>query len=259
MRTLRVAVAAAMTAAAGVAAGSALGVLGSGPAQAAPRAGQVALSDVMSGARPRLTCAIPAIKVGSAASLRAFHEAMAGCADRFWAERFAAAGLAYRSPTVTITTGADSVCGRISGAGAHYCPEERAVVVRITRQDLRDPFRMNLAHSIAHEWGHHVQQLTGVLGAQEALYLPASDQARTILSHRLEMQAECYAGVFYSAALKSIKPGIAWDEWVEAVRQAEESEVHGKPRNLAFWQDRGYHGGATGFCNTWTATRAKVG
>ncbi|QYC43598.1 Putative neutral zinc metallopeptidase [Nonomuraea coxensis DSM 45129] len=230
-----------------------------GPATAAPRAGQVTLSGVMGGDLPRLRCAVPAITVGSAASLRAFHKAMAACADRFWAERFAAAGLPYSSPEVTITSGADSVCGRLSGAGAHYCPEQRAIVIRITRHDLRDPFRMNVAHSVAHEWGHHVQQLTGVLRAQEALYLPASEQARRVLSHRLEMQAECYAGVFYSSALKSIGPGIAWDDWLDAVRQAEESEVHGKPRNLAFWQDRGYRGGATGFCNTWTAARAKVG
>ncbi|MEV4284124.1 neutral zinc metallopeptidase [Nonomuraea bangladeshensis] len=229
------------------------------PASAAPRTGQESLSHVMGGDLPRMRCTVPAIKAGSAGSLRTFHRAMATCADRFWAERFAAAGLPYSSPEVTITSGADSVCGRVSGAGAHYCPEQRAIVIRITRHDLRDPFRMNVAHSVAHEWGHHVQQLTGVLKAHEALYLPASERARTVLSHRLEMQAECYAGVFYSAALKSIGPGIPWDDWLDAVRQAEESEVHGKPRNLAFWQDRGYKGGATGFCNTWTAARAKVG
>ncbi|MED7922796.1 neutral zinc metallopeptidase [Nonomuraea sp. LP-02] len=251
MRTVLVPVAVAVSMAASVVA--------SEPALAAPRTGQGSLSHVMGGDLPRLSCAVPAIKVGSAGSLRAFHRAMATCADRFWAERFAAAGLPYSSPEVTITSGADSICGRLTGAGAHYCPEQRAIVVRITRHDLRDPFRMNVAHSVAHEWGHHVQQLTGVLKAHEALYLPASERARTVLSHRLEMQAECYAGVFYSAALKSIGPGIAWDDWLDAVRQAEESEVHGKPRNLAFWQDRGYRGGATGFCNTWTAARAKVG
>jgi predicted metalloprotease len=225
---------------------------------AAPRAAQVGLSDVMDGDANRLTCAIPEIKVGAAASLRSFHRAMAKCADRFWSGRFAAAGLPYSPPETTVTTGKDSVCGEITSSGAHYCPEQRTIVIRITKQDLRDPFKMNLAHSTAHEWGHHVQQLTGVLAAQSALYWPASDKARALLSHRLEMQAECFAGVFYSAALESIDPGIEWEEWIEAVRQAEESEIHGKPGNLAFWQDRGYRGGATGFCNTWTAKKTKV-
>ncbi|WP_327590497.1 neutral zinc metallopeptidase [Nonomuraea sp. NBC_00507] len=235
------------------------GLLLSGPARAAaPGTPQAGLSDVMGGDQLRLTCAIPAIRAGVVASLKSFHRAMARCADRFWADRFAAAGLAYSAPEVTVTTGADSVCGKITSSGAHYCPHQRTIVIRITRQDLRDPFRMNMAHSVAHEWGHHVQQLTGVLDAQSALYWPASGSARTLLSHRLEMQAECFAGVFYGATLESIKPGIEWEEWIDAVRRAEESEIHGKPKNLAFWQDRGYRGGATGFCNTWTATKAKV-
>jgi uncharacterized protein len=234
------------------------GLLLSGPAWAAPGTAQAGLSDVMGGDQPGVTCTIPAIRVGTAASVKSFHRAMARCADRFWAGRFAAAGLKYRSPELTVTTGTNSVCGQITSSGAHYCPEQRTIVIRITKNDLRDPFRMNIAHSVAHEWGHHIQQLTGVLDAQSALYWPASDKARTLLSHRLEMQAECFAGVFYSAALESIDPGIEWEEWIEAVRQAEESEIHGNPKNLAFWQDRGYRGGATGFCNTWTATKTKV-
>ncbi|GAA3537911.1 hypothetical protein GCM10022419_017350 [Nonomuraea rosea] len=228
------------------------------PAHAAMRAAQSGLSGAMSGDVLPESCEIPRIRLGSVASLKSFHRAMAACADRFWAARFAAAGLAYSSPEVTVTTGTDSVCGKINGNGAHYCPEQHTIVIRVMRHDLRDPFRMNIAHSVAHEWGHHVQQLIGVLDAQSALFWPASDRARTLLSHRLEMQAECFAGVFYSATLESIGPGIAWKEWIDAVRGADESEIHGKPRNLAYWQDRGYRGGATGFCNTWTAGKSKV-
>ncbi|MCF6472979.1 hypothetical protein FAF44_31985 [Nonomuraea sp. MG754425] len=234
------------------------GLLVPAPAAAAGRVGQAGLMSVMGGEVVPQECAIPAIRVGSVASLRAFHRAMAGCADRFWAGRFAGAGLAYSPPEVTITTGTGSVCGAITSSGAQYCPDQRTIAIRIMKNDLRDPFRMNIAHSVAHEWGHHVQQLIGVLNAQAALYGPASAAARRLLSHRLEMQAECFAGVFYSATLKSIRPGISWKDWISAVRMADESDVHGKPRNLAHWQDRGFHGGATGFCDTWTASRSKV-
>ncbi|SEG35819.1 hypothetical protein SAMN05444920_102699 [Nonomuraea solani] len=228
------------------------------PAGAAAQAARGGLSGEMSGEVTPQTCAIPEIRLGSVASLKSFHRAMAECADRFWAARFAAAGLAYSPPEVTITTGGDSVCGAITSSGAQYCPEQRTIVIRIMKHDLRDPFRMNIAHSVAHEWGHHVQQLIGILDAQSALYAPASDGARKLLSHRLEMQAECFAGVFYSATLESIKPDIEWRDWIDAVRMADESEIHGKPRNLAFWQDRGFRGGATGFCNTWTARKNKI-
>lgn len=234
------------------------GLLPPAPARAAARIGQGGLLGSAGGEVVAQKCAVPGIRPGSTASLRAFHRAMAACADRFWAGRFAAAGLAYDSPEVTITTGGDSVCGAITSSGAQYCPEQRTIVVRITKGDLRDPFRMNLAHSVAHEWGHHVQQLIGVLNAQAALYAPASKSARRLLSHRLEMQAECFAGVFYSATLKSIGPDIGWKDWLAAVRSANESDIHGKPRNLASWQDRGYRGGTAGFCNTWTAGEHKV-
>ncbi|SDH39532.1 hypothetical protein SAMN05421869_102179 [Nonomuraea jiangxiensis] len=234
------------------------GVFVPGPAAAAMRTPRAGLAAEMTGESAPWTCEIPPIRAGSVASLRAFHRAMAACADGFWAARFAAAGQPYSPPGVTITTGGDSVCGEITGTGAQYCPVQRTIAIRILKQDLRDPFRMNIAHSVAHEWGHHVQQLIGVLDAQNALYWPASESARSLLSHRLEMQAECLAGVFYSAALESIDPGISWEEWIEAVRGADESEIHGKPRNLASWQDRGYHGGAVGFCNTWTARESKI-
>ncbi|RSM97598.1 hypothetical protein DMB42_45990 [Nonomuraea sp. WAC 01424] len=228
------------------------------PAAAAGRPARGGLSAAPAVGRQRLACAVPAIRIGSLASLKSFHRAMAACADRFWADRFAAAGLTYTPPRVTVTTGADSVCGRITVNGAQYCPAQRTIVIRIMRHDLRDPFRMNIAHSVAHEWGHHVQQLTGVLDAQNALYLPASAGARTTLSHRLEMQAECFAGVFYSATLTSIKPDVTWREWLDAVRRADYSKIHGRPRNLAYWQNRGYRGGSTASCGTWTATKDRV-
>ncbi|MFC5829065.1 neutral zinc metallopeptidase [Nonomuraea insulae] len=236
----------------------AAGLLAPSPAGAATRIGQAGLLGATAGDVVAQTCEVPSIQAGSLASLKSFHKAMAGCADRFWAARFAAAGLAYSPPEITITTGSDSVCGSITSSGAQYCPDEHTIVIRIMKRDVRDPFRMNMAHSVAHEWGHHVQQLIGVLDAQSALYEPASEKARTLLSHRLEMQAECFAGVFYSATLKSIEPGIGWDEWLEAVRLADESDIHGKPVNLAFWQNRGYRGGATGFCDTWAAAKSKI-
>jgi uncharacterized protein len=229
------------------------------PAAAAGRpAAQGGLSAAHAGDHKRQSCAVPAIKTGSAASLKSFHRAMAACADRFWAARFAAAGLNYSPPEVSITTGSDSVCGKISSNGAQYCPSQHTIAIRILKQDLRDPFRMNIAHSIAHEWGHHVQQLIGVLDAQSALYWPASGSARTLLSHRLEMQAECFAGVFYSATLTSIKPDLPWQEWIYAVSRAEYSEIHGRPRNLAYWQNRGYLRGSASACDTWSARKDRV-
>ncbi|WP_433517331.1 neutral zinc metallopeptidase [Nonomuraea sp. CA-143628] len=248
--------------------GMVVGLALSGTANAettAPQVAQMAPPAVLaknkiyrSGTPSPQSCAIPAIRKGSAASLKTFHRAMARCANTFWATRFKAAGLRYSPPKIAITTGSGSVCGKITSNGAQYCPAQRTIAIRIMKRDLQDPFRMNIAHSVAHEWGHHVQQLSGMLDEQNRLYWRAGGSARTILSHRLEMQAECFAGVFYSSTLDSIDPGITWDEWTDAVSRAGESKVHGKPANLAYWQDRGYSGGSARYCNTWTAPRSRV-
>lgn len=211
-----------------------------------------------SGAPSPLSCAVPGIRAGSTTSLKTFHRAMAKCANRFWAARFRAAGLRYAAPRLTITTGRTSVCGRITANGAQYCPAQRTIVIRVMKRDLRDPFRMNIAHSVAHEWGHHVQELTGILDAQNTLSWRAGTKARTTLSHRLEMQAECFAGTFYRATLDSVNPGITWEQWLRAIRQATESKAHGKSGNLAYWQNRGYRGASARFCNTWTAPNVRV-
>ncbi|MFI6322192.1 neutral zinc metallopeptidase [Nonomuraea sp. NPDC050556] len=211
-----------------------------------------------SGTTSPQSCNIPEIRAGSTASLKYFHKAMANCANRFWATRFKSAGLRYTPPKIFITTGSNSVCGKITTNGAQYCPTQRTVAIRIMKRDLNDPFKMNIAHSVAHEWGHHVQQLAGILDAQNVLYWRARGTARDIVSHRLEMQAECFAGVFYSSTLESINPGIDWDTWLDAVSRAGESKVHGKPRNLAYWQNRGYSGASASYCNTFAAPLTRV-
>lgn len=211
-----------------------------------------------SGTAAAMRCPLPGIKPGSAVSVKRFQQALARCADRFWAARFKAAGLRYSPPKLHITTGKRSVCGTITTNGAQYCPQQRTVAIRIMKRDLRDQIKMNLAHSVAHEWGHHVQELSGILDAQNTLYWRSGKTRRAALSRKLEMQAECFAGVFYRAAFDSLDSDITWAQWINGVKQSRESKVHGKPRNLAYWQDRGYDAGSAAACNTWTAPAARV-
>ncbi|MDA0635081.1 neutral zinc metallopeptidase [Nonomuraea sp. MCN248] len=236
-----------------------------GTAEAASTSAATALPAVLtknkiyrSGTAAPMSCPAPEIRSGSAASVKRFQQALARCANRFWATRFKAAGLRYTPPRLQITTGSRSVCGKINANGAQYCPEQRTVVIRITKRDLRDQIMMNLAHSVAHEWGHHVQELTGILDAQNTLYWRSGRTQRAALSRRLEMQAECLSGVFYRSALDSLPSEITWSQWIDAVGQSRESKIHGKPRNLAYWQDRGYDAGSARACNTWTAPNSRV-
>jgi predicted metalloprotease len=132
---------------------------------------------------------------------------MAGAADSldtYWTAEAASVGAAaYETPGFSLFSAATSTgCGEASSAtGPFYCPPDRRLFVDTTFfDDLRSRFGASggpLAqmYVVGHEWGHHIQQLTGAFDrADRSGTGPASD------SVRLEVQADCYAGAWIGAA-----------------------------------------------------------
>ncbi len=131
---------------------------------------------------------------------------MEGGADsmsRFWSETASANGIEYVDPTVQlfdrqVQTGCG---GATSAVGPFYCPPDQRIYIDTTFfQQMRDQFGAeggNLAelYVLAHEWGHHIQQVTGQLGrVQQGDTGPQSSAVRS------ELQADCYAGAWIGGA-----------------------------------------------------------
>jgi uncharacterized protein len=118
--------------------------------------------------------------------------------DAYWAGAFASSGRTYRKPRITFFNGGvNSACGSASSeAGPFYCPADRESYVDLRFfQELEQRFGAKggpfaRAYVIAHEYGHHVQNLLGT-----SRRVQAGDSGPTSGSVRLELQAECYAGV----------------------------------------------------------------
>ncbi len=180
--------------------------------------------------------------------------------NRFWAARFKAAGLKYTKPKIQLTTSGNSVCGKIYYTGAHYCQDQRTFAINITKRELRNPYRLAFVRTVAHEMGHHAQKLSGMLDTYNRMVWRAGQNTPTYyaLSRRLEMQADCFAGVFFSASFDSLNGELGWDEWVGAIASAKSDKLHGSSANLARWHDRGYRNGSLAACNTWTASSSSV-
>jgi len=118
-------------------------------------------------------------------------------------EQFAASGRAYEEPTLTIYSGSvQSGCGFASaGSGPFYCPLDRKIYLDLGFYDvMRDRFGapgdFAMAYVIAHEVGHHVQNLLGILEKVHALRPRMSQEQFNALSVKLELQADYLAGVF---------------------------------------------------------------
>ncbi|AXX28183.1 neutral zinc metallopeptidase [Actinosynnema pretiosum subsp. pretiosum] len=219
----------------------------------------------------QVTCELPAFGTGDE-QLAAFYRAGVVCLDRAWEPVLAEAGLPFATPE--LNTGPeleDGPCGAAPSADeavAYYCGSNRTVYMPTAR--LRAPgggedrASSHLA-TLAHEYGHHVQALAGMLRAGNRRIAEAgeTDPAGLEMSRRLELQANCFAGMFLASAsgrgsVDRVMAEEAVADFRYAVVESPERNGHGSPANQDTWARAGF-GGGTSACNTFTADAGAVG
>lgn len=135
--------------------------------------------------------------------LRQFVGVVVKDTETYWTNYFAKQGQTYTAPKVVLFSGqTDSACGTAeTSSGPFYCPNDQKVYIDLAfYQQLRDQFGapgdFAQAYVIAHEVGHHVQDLVGTLPKfNQARQSMSQDQANAY-SVRIELQADCYAGAW---------------------------------------------------------------
>ena len=127
-----------------------------------------------------------------------------------WTEIFAAQGRRYQAPTLVMFTGATrSACGMGQSAmGPFYCPADQKAYIDLSFYDqmrtrFRAPGDFAQAYVVAHEIGHHVQNLLGISGQVHKMKQQLGEAEANALSVRLELQADCLAGVWAIRADKA--------------------------------------------------------
>ncbi len=183
----------------------------------------------------------------------------------------------YRDPKLVLFTGTTSTaCGAGKAAmGPFYCPLDEKVYIDLAfYQELKDRFHapgeFAEAYVIAHEVGHHVQKLLGISDKVRAAEERAGNQAQiNALSVRLELQADCFAGVWgkrADSAQHIIEPGdidqalnaataIGDDRLQQDARGTirPETFTHGTSEQRVRWFKRGMETGDPNQCNTFNA------
>jgi len=196
-----------------------------------------------------------------------------------WRAQFRAAGREYRDPKLVLFRGATpTACGYGQAAmGPFYCPGDEKVYIDLDfyetmRTRLGVPGDFAQAYVIAHEVGHHVQQLMGISGEAERARARAGSQAQAnAISVRIELQADCFAGVWAhhaNAARQVLEQGDI-EEAMNAAAQigddalqrksqgavVPESFTHGSSEQRVAWFRRGLQSGSLGQCDTFSARR----
>ena len=192
-----------------------------------------------------------------------------------WKKIFAAQGRTYREPTLVLFSGqTSSACGFASGAsGPFYCPNDEKVYIDLAfYRELRDRFQapgdFAEAYVIAHEVGHHVQKLLGTLPKIDQARQSSNESGANRLSVRLELQADCYAGIWARSAEKERILDVGdIDEALRAAaavgddnlqRQGQgyvvpETFTHGTSEQRSRWFKNGYNQGKLDACDTFNA------
>jgi len=140
--------------------------------------------------------------------LAAFVKTVLADTEAVWSGVFTRAGLRYPPPTLVLYRGATSSgCGRAdSRMGPYYCPVDQKVYVDLgffedLRREQGAEGDFAQAYVLAHEIGHHIQHVAGTLGeVQKAQQRLRGDARKNQLQVRIELQADCYAGVWANHA-----------------------------------------------------------
>lgn len=198
-----------------------------------------------------------------------------------WGDIFKQAGAQYPQPKLTLFRGqTQTACGAGQAAmGPFYCPADKKVYIDLgfydtMRTRLGAPGDFAQAYVIAHEVGHHVQNLMGTTGKLDQMRgrIPAKEQ--NALSVRLELQADCYAGVWAHHTEKKYRAqGKQWlekgdveealnaaqaigDDALQKKSQGQivpDSFTHGTSQQRMRWFANGFQTGSVKACDTFSA------
>jgi predicted metalloprotease len=216
---------------------------------------------------------MPTARSGADGDLADFVSVVLAETEDVWGNIFSQSGRRYEEPVLVLfSNGVQSGCGSArSSMGPFYCPADRKLYIDLSfYRDLRNklgaPGDFAQAYVIAHEVGHHVQNLLGVSRDVQAAQRRASQSEANALSVRLELQADCFAGIWahFMAQQKGVLEEGDIEEALNAASavgddrlQAQstgmvtpDSFTHGSSKQRVEWFRRGLDAGSPNSCDT---------
>ncbi|HSD54825.1 MAG TPA: neutral zinc metallopeptidase [Burkholderiales bacterium] len=205
-----------------------------------------------------------------------FIAAVLGSTEDTWTEIFARGRKKYQKPVLVLFSGAvQSACGFAQAAvGPFYCPADSKLYIDLAfYRDLQDKFRapgdFAQAYVLAHEVGHHVQNLLGIAEQVRRAQQRAGERQANTLQVRMELQADCFAGIWAASANRNkriLEPGdveeglraaaAVGDDRIQMASRgyvSPESFTHGSSEQRMRWFRRGLETGDLKACDTFAA------
>ncbi|MBR4876232.1 MAG: neutral zinc metallopeptidase [Rhodocyclaceae bacterium] len=231
-------------------------------------------SGLQGGGAPAQAVDVPSQRPDASDEMATFVAKVLGSTERVWSEVFTESGSRYAPPKLVLFSDqTPTACGAGDAAmGPFYCPGDQKVYIdleffRELHNRFHAPGDFAQAYVIAHEIGHHVQNLLGISTEVQRARQNARNQAQSnLLSVRLELQADCFAGVWAHRADESrnileegdLEEAIAaaaavGDDTLQKQatgRVVPDAFTHGSAQQRVYWFKQGMKTGDLNQCNT---------
>ena len=211
-------------------------------------------------------CSEPQYEPTSLADVRSYYKQYVACLNKAWAPAIRKAGFTFTPPKLVVVLGQSpsSPCDFDDGQD-YYCGDTIYMDASTSIADYSedpDGTMAWMALEIGHEYGHHVQALTGMFAAlyDREVTLNGVD-AHLEDSRRLELQASCFSGVYVGADRNDFLMTPEWlNTWNPVIRDVEDPKHdHGNAENHGYWTTAGFDSADPGACDTYTVASSLVG
>jgi uncharacterized protein len=228
------------------------------------------------GVQRSVDCREPRLKPSNAQNVTTYWTLVKQCLDKAWPRHVTTAGYQFRAPRTIYWAGTyvDSPCLGGTPSVPFYCSSNETLYMKVDNfvksyNEYPDPqnraySRMWYSRSVAHEYGHHLQHLTGILEASHTLRYEARDRdAELELSRRTELQANCFAGVFLGANKRTYPiAGLELRIWNEYVVKSGDrpgrARTHGSRESNQRFMGFAFNSMNPGHCATFRAPSSSV-
>jgi hypothetical protein len=207
-------------------------------------------------------CTLPTTKLSNQQAMIRYATAFVACMDRAWEPVITRAGFDFVRPPAVFSSppGTETACGEMEkDVYGMYCSSNRGIYFNwpeyVVEGASQEDTRASVQWLIAHEYGHHVQELSGILDDYHDRYAAVQGTAQEVEENRSEMQAHCFAAAFFGANRDTLRI------------RGERAGYYGHPGfdrgtahsvNFERWLRQAFKARGPGGCNTWPAPANRV-
>lgn len=219
-------------------------------------------------------CGQPRYALNGSNNIRAWHLSYGYCLNKSWVGKIQAAGFKFVAPTwVIYTKPMYTKCGYANGQRAFYCSATRGIYIPVNpivaRYKSNPRFNLvSVMQTAGHEYGHHVQQMLGILSAQyyRQQYVLTTTAADLQENRRMELQATCWSAAYIGSNRGYLgMTGARLADWKWHIAHIGDDynppgapRTHGNRTSNNWWATNGFNYMNVGSCATWNGSASIV-